>query len=207
MNSPAETIAIQDASDVLICRRRVAHLATALRFPLVQVGELAILVSELVENVLRHGGGRGQLSLTRITGAQGPGIEIVCTDGGPGFDAATLLCRWLLHGPGPWASAWARCAASPTPARCRQPPGGVGAMVIVRKWLPPAKGSAPVPADTSSMTQFDVGARSRPVPGYKVNGDAYVVCFPPTGPRPGGRDRWCWGTAWKPMKPRCKPGI
>jgi serine/threonine protein phosphatase PrpC len=28
------------------------------------------------------------------------------------------------------------------------------------------------------MTQFDVGARSRPIPGYQVNGDAYVVRFP-----------------------------
>jgi len=80
-----ETIAVQNPTDVPVCRRRVAHLATAMKFPAVQVGELAILVSELAENALRHGGG-GELSLVRISGERGQGIEVICSDRGPGFN-------------------------------------------------------------------------------------------------------------------------
>ena len=50
-------------------------------------------------------------------------------------------------------------------------------MVIARKWLPKQPMSDAIPPEARVAARFDVGARSRPYPGYKVNGDAYVVRF------------------------------
>lgn len=174
MKPAEETITIREPSDVSLCRRRVAHLATAMGFPAVGVGELAILVSELAENVLRHGGGRGQMALAEIAGDPGRGIEIVCTDAGPGFDArAAFADGFSTSGTlGIGLGAVARLADS---CEMPAPPGGVGARIVARKWLPRLEPSAAVAPEAHGAARFDVGARSRPYPGYKVNGDAYVV--------------------------------
>ncbi len=169
-----ETIAVAHPSDVLVCRRRVAHLATAMKYPPVQVGELAILVSELAENALRHGGG-GELTLTRINGERGPGIEVVCSDQGPGFDPETAFADGFSTAGslGIGLGAVRRLADS-----CDVQALPRGVRIIARKWLPPA---SPSPADTRPAPQWEVGVGSRPFPGHKVSGDAYAVCYP----RPG----------------------
>ena len=177
MRPAEEMIAIHDPSDVSLCRRRVAHLATGMGFPAVGVGELAILVSELAENVLRHGGGRGQMSLAEIAGEPGRGIEIVCTDAGPGFDErAAFTDGFSTSGTlGIGLGAVARLADS---CEILPPPDGVGARIVARKWLPSqTPPSVAAPSEARAAARFDVGARSRPYPGYNVNGDAYVVRY------------------------------
>jgi anti-sigma regulatory factor (Ser/Thr protein kinase)/serine/threonine protein phosphatase PrpC len=175
MNADRETIALGHSSDVLVCRRRVAHLATGMGFPAVQVGELAIVATELAENVLRHGGGRGEFSLSKIVGPRGQGIEIVCTDSGPGFDPAAFADGFSTAGSLGIGLGAVRRFADSCEVQAVVP--GRGARVIVRKWLPVAPASAPAVPWPRGETQFEVGACSRPVPGYHVNGDAYAVRF------------------------------
>lgn len=176
MKPAPETIAINGPGDVSLCRRRAAHLATGMGFSAVHVGELAILVSELAENVVRHGGGRGQVSMAEITGEPGRGIEIICTDSGPGFDERTAFADGFSTSGtlGIGLGAVARLADW---CEVRPPPGGTGAMIVARKWLPPHEPAAGALPEAITAARFDVGARSRPYPGYKVNGDAYVVRF------------------------------
>jgi anti-sigma regulatory factor (Ser/Thr protein kinase) len=166
-----ETIAVQNPTDVPVCRRRVAHLATAMKFPAVQVGELAILVSELAENALRHGGG-GELSLVRISGERGQGIEVICSDRGPGFNPEAAFADGFstVGSLGIGLGAVRRLADS-----CEVQALPQGVRITVRKWLAPASRSPA--AEMSLVPRFDVGIGSRPFPGYKVNGDAYAVRY------------------------------
>ncbi len=50
---------IRDAADVGACRRQAAHMAVGLGFQEIGVGEVAILATELVENIVKHAGGIG----------------------------------------------------------------------------------------------------------------------------------------------------
>lgn len=173
MKPATETIAIRNASDVSLCRRRAAHLATSLGFPAVQVGEIAILASELAENVVKHGGSHGEMILAEITGLGGRGLEVTCSDTGPGFDADTAF-RDGFSTTGTLGIGLGAVARLADVCDVSVPPGGVGARVVARKWLPAATIIVPEPA---TATSFEVGARSRPLPGHKVNGDAYAVRF------------------------------
>jgi len=173
MTPHSETIPVEHPSDVLVCRRRAAHLATAMQFPPVQVGEVAILVTELAENALRHGGG-GEVRLARINGERGSGIEVTCSDRGPGFDPETAFADGFSTAGslGIGLGAVRRLADS---CEVENLPRGV--RITARKWLPAASpGAAAGPA-----SEFDIGVGSRAVPGYGVNGDAYAVCYPRLG--------------------------
>lgn len=166
-----ETISVQNPTDVQVCRRRAAHLATTMNFPAVQVGELAILVSELAENALRHGGG-GELSLVRISGEHGQGIEVICSDQGPGFNPDAAFADGFTTGGslGIGLGAVRRLADS-----CEVQALPQGVRITVRKWL--ASASSSPASETSPVPRFEVGVGSRPFPGYKVNGDAYTVRY------------------------------
>lgn len=178
MTPTDRTISIAEPGDVGVCRRRASSIAAGMGFPDVAVGQIAILVTELVENVIRHGGGKGELRLREIARETQRGLEIVCTDSGPGLDRA----RAFLDGYTTAASlgiglgAVARLADD---CEARTPPSGSGSEIVVVKWLPsPRTAEAP---RLWHAGRIDVGARSRPFPGLTVNGDAYVVRFPAPG--------------------------
>jgi serine/threonine-protein kinase RsbT len=46
---------------------------------------ISTAVSELVRNILRHGGGRGEIRLCRIEGPTGRGVRVEARDRGPGI--------------------------------------------------------------------------------------------------------------------------
>ncbi len=174
-----ETISIAEAADVAVCRRRASHLAATLKFSDTGVGEVAILATELAENVLRHGGGRGEFRIGRLNGERDrAGIEIACSDSGPGVERETAFADgFSTRGSlGIGLGAVARMADSVDIAT---PASGHGVEILCRKWL--ADGTAPRSearnADASPIP-VEVGARSRPCPGFSVNGDAYVIRFP-----------------------------
>jgi anti-sigma regulatory factor (Ser/Thr protein kinase) len=77
---------IESAADVGICRRKSVNLAGQLGFDDVKTGEIAILVSELVTNVLKHGGGKGRIVVGQLTDENGrKAMEIWCCDSGSGI--------------------------------------------------------------------------------------------------------------------------
>jgi anti-sigma regulatory factor (Ser/Thr protein kinase) len=79
-------LTIETDADVGTCRRKAVNIAAKIGFDEIKTGEVAILVSELVTNVLKHGGGKGKLQVSKIGGKNGKtGIEIVCCDGGTGI--------------------------------------------------------------------------------------------------------------------------
>lgn len=80
------TLLIEHESDIGICRRKSVSLAKQLGFDEVKTGEVAIMVTELVTNVLKHGGRKGKILICELKTKEGQkAIEIWCCDMGPGI--------------------------------------------------------------------------------------------------------------------------
>lgn len=83
----AVEVSVSDASAVALARREAVALATRLGFDEVRRGQLALVVTELATNLVKHGGG-GRLLLA----VRGGGVELLALDQGPGMpDVAACL--------------------------------------------------------------------------------------------------------------------
>lgn len=80
------SLPIDHESDIGICRRKGVALSKEMGFDNVKQGEIAILISELGTNVLKHGGGKGKIVISQIENEQfQKAIEIWCCDSGNGI--------------------------------------------------------------------------------------------------------------------------
>ncbi len=80
------SLPIDSESDIGICRRKAVTLATQMGFDKVKTGEIAILISELGTNVIKHGGGKGKIVICQIEDENMKNaIEIWCCDSGDGI--------------------------------------------------------------------------------------------------------------------------
>lgn len=80
------SLPIDNDSDIGTCRRKGVALATQMGFDKVKQGEIAILISELGTNVLKHGGGKGKIVISQIENDQlKKAIEVWCCDTGDGI--------------------------------------------------------------------------------------------------------------------------
>ncbi len=77
---------IENESDIGVCRRKSVGLAHQIGFDEVKTGEVAIMVTELVTNVLKHGGGKGKILVCQLENdKKQKAIEIWCCDMGEGI--------------------------------------------------------------------------------------------------------------------------
>jgi anti-sigma regulatory factor (Ser/Thr protein kinase)/serine/threonine protein phosphatase PrpC len=80
------SLQIDNISDVGICRRKAVNLASQIGFDEVKTGEVAIMVTEMVTNVIKHGGGKGKVVICQFRDAQDhKAIEVWCCDSGSGI--------------------------------------------------------------------------------------------------------------------------
>jgi len=80
------SLPIENESDIGVCRRKGVGLATQMGFNEVSSGEIAIMISELVTNVLKHGGGKGKIVICQIQDSENKkAMEIWCCDAGNGI--------------------------------------------------------------------------------------------------------------------------
>lgn len=86
-----QAMTVRDPTDVANARRRIAVLAHRLGYDVTQAGRVAIVVTELAQNLLRHGGG-GEI-LADADGQGSGGIEIVALDRGPGMANVAACLR------------------------------------------------------------------------------------------------------------------
>jgi anti-sigma regulatory factor (Ser/Thr protein kinase) len=85
-----EAIVVRDPTDVANARRRIGGLTARLGYDATKTGQVAIVVTELAQNLLRHGGG-GEI-LAGADAQWASGIEILALDRGPGMaDVAVCL--------------------------------------------------------------------------------------------------------------------
>src|SRR5277367_3994284 len=85
-----EAISVRDPTDVAHARRRIGGLTAQLGYDETNAGRVAIVVTELAQNLVRHGGG-GEI-LAGADQQREAGIEIMALDRGPGIaDVAACL--------------------------------------------------------------------------------------------------------------------
>lgn len=176
-----ERLSIEDGSSVGACRRGTVQFAGKQEFSEVETEEIAIAVTELVTNVLVHGGGRGELILCAMQDEQDHrGLEIWCLDYGKGISKSWLAVRdgySSIHSLGIGIGSVQRLSdeftinPSPMPEQihsiCTQQ-AHIGTCVCLRKWLKEKSGM-------HVNRNLVMGAASRPKPGENFNGDCYIV--------------------------------
>lgn len=79
------TYSVRDPIDILHVQRSIARFAIDAGFTRRESQELAIVASELASNILKYGGGRGELSAEPHRDAARTGVELIATDSGPPF--------------------------------------------------------------------------------------------------------------------------
>jgi anti-sigma regulatory factor (Ser/Thr protein kinase) len=166
-------VAITEMSQVAVARRVALQMAHRLGQSETEVGTLALVVTEAATNLIKHAQA-GQMLLRGLEEVDGPGVELLALDTGPGMahvgqclqdgystagspgtglGAITRLATlWDLYSvPGHGTALLARVMhrAGPGPAR----------------WSPPAAALGPLA----------VGAVCVPYPGETVCGDAWLV--------------------------------
>lgn len=160
----ARPLLVEDASHVAAARRAAAQMAQEIGFDATGAGNVAIVVTEIATNIIKHGGG-GQILLATPQSAR-PGIEIVGLDGGRGLKdlEACLRDGYSTSGsPGTGLGAIRRLSSSvdiyTVPDR--------GTAVVARLWTDVRNGG-PSP-------RLTVGVASAAVKGETVSGDGWAV--------------------------------
>lgn len=88
--SMTQVLVVEDVSQVGHARRVVQQLVERHGFGEVDAGRVALAVTELGTNLLKHAG-RGELHVRLLPGRTGEGIELLAVDRGPGFHLAQCM--------------------------------------------------------------------------------------------------------------------
>jgi len=175
------TLLIENESDIGICRRKSVSLARQIGFDEVKSGEVAIVVTELVTNVLKHGGGQGKILVNEVKNGEGQkAIEIWCCDSGDGIPDIEMALKdgfsnkvSLGIGLGSIRRFSDVFEINPKDAPFLKESNLSGLQkythcIRTLKWLPSQKW-------LGSNHSLTIGAASRSKPGENLNGDCYVV--------------------------------
>src|SRR5690348_7467373 len=157
-------VPIQDETQVGEARRAANAFAATLQFDEDTSGRIAIVVTEAARNLHRHAIG-GELILTSFPFEQGPYIEVLAIDQGPGMEDVNKCMRdgYSSAGtPGTGLGAISRLADGfdlhSTP--------GQGTVLMTRFYTKKAAGNL-------RASTLDVSATSVPHPGEHLCGDAW----------------------------------
>lgn len=162
-------IPVTDASHVAEARRLVRDLAQTIGVARERNDQVAIVVTELATNLVKHGGG-GHIHASRFDDAEGTGLELLALDRGKGM---ADIQRCLRDGystagsPGNGLGAIERLADS---MRVYSRPG-LGSAIMARILREQPKGSSTA-----------IGAALAPYPGEPVCGDNWSFAAAKAGP-------------------------
>lgn len=172
---------INKKSDIGLCRRKAVGLAKQLGFNDVNSGEIAIIITELATNVLKHGGGNGKFLINKIDNDESnQGIEIWCCDSGLGFEDFDKASKdgysdteSLGIGIGSIRRFSDEFDLNPeTPETIKnfinENENIFNNCIRSRKWVPKSKW-------IQKNKNIIIGAASRPIPTELLNGDDYII--------------------------------
>lgn len=155
---------IEEASGVGEARRAGVDLARALEFGDVKQGEVAIVVTELATNLVKHAGG-GEMLIQPVAAPGAVGLDVLALDRGPGFARPGEVLRdgYSTAGtPGTGLGAVRRIAG----VFDTYSGPNVGTAVHARVLVSPGPSGV-----------FDVGALVVAYPGERVSGDDVGVAL------------------------------
>ena len=164
-------IRVTEQSQVAEARRTAALLTVDSGFTATELGQIAVIVTELATNLVKHAKD-GRLAMRQLDQQGAIGFEVVSLDAGPGMADVT---RALEDGfstagsPGNGLGAIARTASEWDLHSVR----GKGTAIVARLWH--RQRSVPV------STQGRVGIMQQPMPGETVCGDEWMANESPDG--------------------------
>ncbi len=161
------TLLIRSDADVILARTKGEKLARSLGMEKAQVADVAIAISELASNLVKHRVAEGKIIIREIRAEGKKGIEVISSDLGPGIDN---IDQAMSDG---YSTAGSLGIGLPAVNRLMdefqiRSNIGEGTLVTTRKWIKPEMPYIPVP-------ELELSVFSRPVPGERYNGDAYFV--------------------------------
>lgn len=162
-----QVIEVTHRADVVRARQTAIEIAEAIGFDLTTRGEIAIAVSELVSNLVRHGGG-GTCILTPLDDGGVIGLEIEAVDRGPGIPDIEAAMADGYSTAGSLGYGLGTVNRIMDELEIESPGVGGGTRVVARRWRqqrsPPLR---PCPLS------FGIATRAHPT--ADVNGDAFVL--------------------------------
>jgi anti-sigma regulatory factor (Ser/Thr protein kinase) len=168
--SQSRRIEVSDASGVGHARRVITDIAQRHGLDANRVSDVAIVVTEVASNVLKHGGG-GELLVQTISQGGARGVEILGLDRGPGFRDLSAAMRdgYSTAGtPGTGIGAIAR-QSSEFDIHSR---AGEGVVLLARVW-----------DAQPEATRVRVGAVNVCHPREEISGDAWAFAATRDGAR------------------------
>lgn len=160
------TLHVSHPADVAAARQAARKLAEAVGLEPSAGEEIALAVSELATNLVRHAEG-GRLVLTPFTADGRAGLQLESLDAGPGIPD---IGRALTDG---FSTAGGLGNGLGTVNRIMdeldiQSTVGCGTHIICRK-------QAKAHAAVHGPCPLDIGVATRPKPGFRENGDSFVI--------------------------------
>ena len=159
---------VRGEGDVVVVRRAAKELAGQLGFAAKDAEEVALAVSELATNLVKHAGG-GVLTLREVEAENKVGIEAECLDAGPGipdvehaFTDGFSTAGSLGYGLGTVLRLTDEVTVESLGERER------GTHIVCRRWRRR-------PSSRAHRCPFVFGAASRAHPRMPINGDAFII--------------------------------
>lgn len=172
---------VTDISEIGEKRREAVDYAQELGFKRDDSEEIAIIVSEMMTNILDHGGSEGVLILCRVQDATGNnGMEMWGIDNGKGIKNIKQATKdgYSSGNSLGLGLGTIRRLSDEVEADIREIPEEIqpkdfiqlreGLVICSRKWLP-------LSPWTGKNKNISIGAASRPKPGEKMNGDGFII--------------------------------
>lgn len=169
--TPHIDIAVVEPTQVGEARRAATRLATDQGLDETAIGRVAIVVTELGNNLWRHAQ-HGRLLIGCRSSHEGCQLEVLAIDRGPGMaDIARCLRDGYSTGGTPGTGLGAVQRLSTDFSGFSAP--GKGTVILSRTWVP----AQSAPAATSPRTRFAHAGICIAAPGETVAGDAWDIRF------------------------------
>ena len=164
----SQSIEVSQAAEAGTARQASRAMAHALGFGARESEEVAIVVSELASNLLKHAG-RGTLTLIPIRETERAGIQIESVDHGPGIgDIEQAITDGFSTAGSLGYGLGAVNRLMDDFGIASRGQGGKGTRIVCQRWRS-LKNPAVKPCP------LDLGAATRPHPAMVKNGDAFVL--------------------------------
>jgi anti-sigma regulatory factor (Ser/Thr protein kinase) len=167
--SAPQTIEVWGNADVTVAQEAAKSLARALAFDAPVGEELALAVSELASNLLKHAG-HGRLTLASKRDGERTGMQIVSTDSGPGIANVDQAITDGFSTAGSLGYGLGAVNRLMDELEITSHPAGNAkeTRIVCTRWKR-AHGPTLIPCP------LDIGVAIRPHRAMEVNGDAYIL--------------------------------
>ncbi|MBI3921255.1 MAG: ATP-binding protein [Armatimonadetes bacterium] len=161
-------VEVAHTSDVGAARRTAKGMAAEMGFDATASEEIALAVSELASNLVKHANG-GDLVLTPLPEGERVGIQVEAVDKGPGIpDVERVIADgFSTAGSLGYGLGSVNRLMDEFDIRSQRGPGG-GTTVVCKRWIRPESHGA-------TLCPLEFGVATRRHPSTEVNGDAFII--------------------------------